>query len=727
MTDDSRTGALPDHNAWPAFTIAWDDNLPGPTDVSYLLEKPAGATGFIRVVDGHLATGDGKRWRIWGQHFEHSMSLPPMDLAPIIARRLGKFGINCLRLHFLDSSWPNGILMRNTTSTRALDPEAMARFDWFVACCKREGVYLDLNLHVGRVFSDLDGVQQAATVGWGKPINYFDEWLISLQKEYARQVLEHVNPFTGNRYAEEPAIALIEITNENGLIEQWFRDLLRGENTARRTNWGDIPPAYAKKLDALWNAWLARKYPDRLALSAAWDGDLRDHEDVTRGSVRRLRRDEFDATAAARFRDEVSFYSSIERQFFGEMKSFLRGELGARQLILGTSDHHPAWSGLPLAAANTTLDLTDSHSYWQHPTYANAQGPGVPPYSYVGNQAMVDDPDHSSVAHLSRAAVEGYPHICSEVNEPCPNDSAAEFIPIIAAYARFQDWDGVIFYNYGMWNGPYWREDAWSRQELAYWFDFANHPVKMAQTALGALTFLRGDVAAAHETVARCLPRERVLESVREPGTRERHPYWQPGLPGRLALVHRTRIADLDAAALSPAEGEVALPGERIVSDTGELTWENVPDDGRVLIDAPRQQAIIGRVGRRATRNLILDVTSAFAAVQLASLDDREISHADRLLLVIGTRATNTDFAWADDQRHGVASWGHAPTRIEPLAAKLALRNLEGATGVRLCPLDGHGQPVGESYQFAAEGDVFTIRLPVATAAPWYLIEVMRF
>ena len=401
MTDDSRTGALPDDNAWPAFTIAWDDNLPGPTDVSYLLEKPAGATGFIRVVDGHLATGDGKRWRIWGQHFEHSMSLPPMDLAPIIARRLGKFGINCLRLHFLDSSWPNGILMRNTTSTRALDPEAMARFDWFVACCKREGVYLDLNLHVGRVFSDLDGVQQAATVGWGKPINYFDEWLISLQKEYARQVLEHVNPFTGNRYAEEPAIALIEITNENGLIEQWFRDLLRGENTARRTNWGDIPPAYAKKLDALWNAWLARKYPDRLALSAAWDGDLRDHEDVTRGSVRRLRRDEFDATAAARFRDEVSFYSSIERQFFREMKSFLRGELGARQLILGTSDHRPAWSGLPLAAANTTLDLTDSHSYWQHPTYANAQGPGVPPYSYVGNQAMVDDPDHCCLRALS--------------------------------------------------------------------------------------------------------------------------------------------------------------------------------------------------------------------------------------------------------------------------------------------------------------------------------------
>lgn len=68
MTDTPRARSVADHNAWPAFTIAWDDNLPGPTDMSYLLEKPAGATGFVRVVNGHLATGDGKRWRPTSSH-----------------------------------------------------------------------------------------------------------------------------------------------------------------------------------------------------------------------------------------------------------------------------------------------------------------------------------------------------------------------------------------------------------------------------------------------------------------------------------------------------------------------------------------------------------------------------------------------------------------------------------------------------------------------------------
>ena len=35
-------------------------------DLSFLLEKPAGARGFLTVCMGHLATADGDRFRIWG-------------------------------------------------------------------------------------------------------------------------------------------------------------------------------------------------------------------------------------------------------------------------------------------------------------------------------------------------------------------------------------------------------------------------------------------------------------------------------------------------------------------------------------------------------------------------------------------------------------------------------------------------------------------------------------
>ncbi len=52
---------------------------------------------------------------------------------------------------------------------------------------------------------------------------------------------------------------------------------------------------------------------------------------------------------------------------------------------------------------------------------------------------MVDAPDHSAPAQLSRSRVLGMPYIVSEINEPFPNDYAAEFIPILAAYGLLQD------------------------------------------------------------------------------------------------------------------------------------------------------------------------------------------------------------------------------------------------------------------------------------------------
>ena len=740
MTDATPTRRpMPDHNTWPAFSVPWDDNQPGPTDMSWLLEKPAGATGFVQVIDGHLATGDGRRWRIWGQNITGGAPLPPMDMAPIISRRLAKFGLNCVRLHHCDHRWPKGLLMRlsdgslppeiitdgvagrDTESTRALDPEAMARLDWFVACCKRNGIYIDLNLNVSRPFSIADGVKEVEWIGFAKGLTYFDERLIALQKEYAQQLLEHVNPFTGLRYADEPAIAIIELVNENSLLDFWVRGLLRGENRQPIPEWGDIPPSYARDLDRRWNAWLAARYPDREALQARWEGDLGEFEDPAQGSVRRLQRDAFASAAPARFRDEATFYLEIEKGFFAEMEAFLRG-LGARQLIVGTSDYSHAWGAMPLLEANATLDIIDGHVYWQHPRF-----PGVK-WSrtdwIMTNTPMVDDPDHSMVAQLSRSVVQGKPYIVSEVNEPFPHDYAAECIPVLGAYALLQDWDGIFWFAYGGGNEAQWKEGA-----IPGFFSMANDPLKMAQTAAGALMFLRGDVRAAERTVARCMPHDWVLDSLRAtmPAPQDKYPFWYPHLPGRLALVHRTAIADFHADTLAPAPGEVALPEGTIASDTGELTWEDTPEDGRVVVDTPRTQVIVGRAGSRQTHNMRLDLESHFAAVQLSSLDERPIAEAEDILMVTGARVANTDMRWTDATRRSVGDqWGHAPTRVEPVAGTLTLRGLHGATRVTAQAIDDYGQPTGEAHLFAEANGEWTLQLPLTPATVWQLVRVER-
>src|SRR5262245_31851134 len=111
----------------PATTFAqWDDNLlkpfvmnhraagVSPADVSFLLDAPAGKTGFVRVQNGHLAKGDGTRLRLWGVHLTDwsrgSVLLPPKEDTPMWAATLARYGVNCVRLHFLDLDAPRGII-----------------------------------------------------------------------------------------------------------------------------------------------------------------------------------------------------------------------------------------------------------------------------------------------------------------------------------------------------------------------------------------------------------------------------------------------------------------------------------------------------------------------------------------------------------------------------------------------------------------------------------------
>ena len=740
--------SMPDSDRWPAFRLPADDTTSGPTDMSHLLDKPAGATGFIQIVDGHLATGDGKRWRIWGQNLTRAAALPPMSLAPAVARRLAKFGLNCLRLHHIDHRWPDGVLMRrkgrtplpprfgdavqrDDEPTRALDPEAMARLDYFVHCCKKEGVYIDLNLNVSRPFTAADGVKQVDLLGYGKALTYFDPQLITLQKEYAAQLLGHVNPYTGNRYAEEPAVAIVELVNENSIVESWAKGRLRGEQKEPFGTWGDIPSSYAEDLDRLWNDWLLRRYPDREALRVAWEGDLREHEDAAlsttsalsttpaQGSVRRLQPEDFAAASRGRFQDEATFYSEMERGFFQEMAAYLRGEIGVRQVIVGSSDHNHGMNNAVHVYDNAVLGIIDGHCYWQHPRYGVEGWTGAE-WS-ISNTPMVDDPDHSAVAQLSRSAVAGLPYTLSEINEPFPNDYACEFIPIIAAYGLLQGWDGVFIYDYGL-NSDEARRD----QAIQRFFSIGNDPVKMAETAAGALMFLRGDVRAAERLVERRLTRERLLESLRTDLPDDEHPYAIHHIKGRLALVHRT-VASFDAEEVTPKEGELALPEGDIVSDTGELTWAGAPDDGHVLVDAPRHQAVIGHAGRRATTHLEVELTTPFAAVQLGSLDEAPVAQAERLLLLTAARSANTGMRWTDDTRRSLGrEWGQAPTRIEPVTGRITLRGLEGAVAVSVQPLDGQGQPMGAPIAAAREDGAFAVTLSAEPATLWYLITVTR-
>jgi hypothetical protein len=701
---------LAEEAGFSPFPVDWGSSPESPASVSFLLDPPAGKEGFIRVEGGHLVRSSGGRFRIWGVNITAQATTPSKEAAPLLAAHLARSGINCVRFHFLDRLAPQGLIDAGRNDTRALDPAQLDRLDFFIAQLKQRGIYANLNLNVGRTYKPGDGLPDHELLGFAKALTYFHPRLIELQKEYAQQLLTHRNPYTSSEYRHEPAVAIVELVNENSLVESWFSNRLLGKNTRKNPGtWTDIPASYEKELTELYNRWL-REHVSQEGLAR-----LRAVCEVSgNGQVPRLRPAEFTSAPQERFYTEARFYMDLERRYFEDMAGFLREELGVKSLLVGTSDHNHGKSGYPLLTSTARLDVLDGHVYWQHPRYLTDPATGRGSGFEIPNTPMVNDPLHSTVVQLSRTAMAGKPYTVSEVNHPFPNEYACEGIPILAAYAALHDWDGVFWYTLA--HGHLVGEDAGAMGH----FDLGPDPVKMAQLAAGAVMFLRGDVRAAENTVGRSYSAEQVRESLRLPWSES--PYFTPGFPKELALVHATRITSLDGP---PSGSFKPAPSEPFVSDTRELRWTGASAKlGVVTLQTQRSQAIVGfsKENPQTTANLALRPDNRFSAITLSALDEKPIAQSSKLLLTATARVSNSGMQW-NSARTTLERWGAPPPLIEPVVGKVVLRNLADAAAASAQPLDGVGQPLGAVLQATKtdQGWELGIGKPATT---WYLLSV---
>lgn len=653
-------------------------------DLSFLHPGPAGKDGFIRAEGGHLEDGSGRRMRFWGFNLTEwspgSWEVPSKEDAPAFADQLSRFGVNLVRLHFLDLPAPRGLIDADRDDSQHFDRQQLDNEDFFIAELIERGIYIDMNLYVGRQFKPGDGLPAGRG---GKSVLFFDERAIELQKDYARQLLTHVNPYLGRAYVDEPGMAIVELVNEAAVGP------------------GFTPTGpYGEELTGLYNDWLRRsssaeKLASLRTLSGVGPGEL----------VPLLTRQELREAPQERYHAEAAFFRDLQGGFFEDMASYLRDELGVKCPVLGTADHAHAGSGYPVVQTTELLDVVDGHTYWQHPGERN-----------VKNAPMVNDPFNSTVVELSRSAVEGKPYTVSEVNHPFPNQYASEGIPILAAYAGFQDWDAVVWYAFERKKDPAWKPYVGDP------FDMSLDPVKMPQIASGALMFVRGDLESARQTVVRTYTQQQVDDSRFLPSTDR--PYFTPGFPLQIPLLHGSRVGSFTGP---PTETFTADTADPYRSDTGQLAWYHGDDStGLVTIDAPRTQGLIGYVkaNGKQVSHLAADVKNDFCAIVLSSLDGQPIARSERMLLTAGVRVENTGMTW-DERRTHTAEQGHSPELIEPVEGSIALRGLEGATAVTAEALDGAGRPIGAPIVARRTGDVWSlpVGVPVTT---WYVVEVTR-
>jgi hypothetical protein len=436
---------------WQAFE-AVPGPLTGPLDLSGLLEGPAGRHGFMKTgSDGHFYFDDGTRARFFGINLQAAQTVPTHREAELLAERLSQLGFNLVRLHHLDApfTYPN-LFDSRFNDTQHLSPQALDRLDYFIAKLKERGIYVYLDLLVSRRFKGGDGVAEYKNLSRGaKAVSQFNPRIIELQKKFARDLLTHLNPYTGNRLVDEPAIVLSEIVNESSLLRlaQEIRD---------------IPQYYLDELKQLWIDYLRQKgVPNPEAQG--------------------------DRYLAFSDPDVQIFYATLQADFFSDMYAFLKS-IGVRYPIAGSNFALDGWD----LETNAGLDFIDRHAYWDPPqgTLGNLAKfhntlitKEIEPKIFNKNSRRINP-----LVNLSRLRVRNKPFVVSEWNIDWPNEYRAAGPLLMASYANLQDWDAIIQFNY---------EGNLSPGKIEGNFDISTKPEILFELATAARLFHRGDVSPA--------------------------------------------------------------------------------------------------------------------------------------------------------------------------------------------------------------------------------------
>jgi hypothetical protein len=328
---------------------------PNPASLIALKSPPITVDAPALVArDGHFFAGD-RRVRVWGVNLCFGASFPTHADAERMAARLAAAGVNSVRFHHMDTQrYPNGIL--DPEDPLKLSAEALERLDYLIDQLARHGIYANLNLHVGRSASEALGMPKTGTE-YDKIVGIFTPRLVEAQQQYARDLLTHVNAYRKVRYADDPAVGFVEITNEDSFFMWDGEERLRG-----------LPDYYAKILREQYAAWLKARYKNTAGLGEAWSKgaeslgenmlpakgwQLEQHEECKAAVVHPK-----DSPATVRLQIEKADGTNWHLQYKCLPLAVKEGRYytisfraradGPRELSYGVGQNHEPWSGLGL-------------------------------------------------------------------------------------------------------------------------------------------------------------------------------------------------------------------------------------------------------------------------------------------------------------------------------------------------------------------------------------------
>ncbi len=424
------------------------------------------------IAKGEEFVRDGKPLRFWGVN----VTIQPWLTGEAIdaeAKRINKVGFNAVRL-WTNSTTLYGVDLRTGPAPSqgfALkeyelgDGSQLDLFDRAVHRFRQQGLSIFTTLlsyyppyFTTEPFVDIITTTPEDRAAWiqamsGEPfprgiydpswvLHFIDSRMQAIRLKHANLILNHVNKYTGLRYADDNNIAAWQILHESRFLDKFL-----GNNEFRIAppNGRAFPLYFQNKLKKQYNQFLLNRYGTTAALSAAWGG-LVAGESLEAGSIDPGVRNAANVPYNnRRAKDFLEFGVKIVRNWNARLINFIRSHATDPKQGVGVAPIAADGYGSPsmtqhAAAYNGNMVQFGSYPDPQLAGFVREFEPWAPFTARSGAWAPYD-----TVRPADK------PAIIYEANYNSYNMFDAELPWLEATYASWQNISGIFWF---LWNAP---------------------------------------------------------------------------------------------------------------------------------------------------------------------------------------------------------------------------------------------------------------------------------
>lgn len=595
-------------------------------------------------------------------------------------------GYNLLRFHTTDyicSTDPQKVL------------EGFDLYDWLIAQAQKNGIYL--NLLIGNnIFKNNDDWDDRFSTKikmiMGDPQTR-EKW-----KTHAKNQLEHINPYTGLAWKDDPTFMGMEFWNEMDLFTSYSR----------------LSPQAVAFTNSEFVKFLKSKYADVDELNKS-------------GKLLNKKYKSFDEIDFRKERTSSEFANLLQaknREFRDFCENVVKNEIGYKGLIYQYNCNRTV--NLAYMSAEIA-DYMALNIYYTHPSAFMSIG------STVSMKSSLD-----SFAEHMRAGmthkVSNRPICLTEYNHCHWNPFKHEGGIVFGAYAALQDFDGMVAHSDAVKTGAKINNFLGS-------FGINNSPVMRANEFLTYCMFVRGDVKKSKNKIELFFPKDYIensnfmmhgvndeqsklslicgfstsFEGAKTPKALKRVKTKSPNLriqPVGASEAHTaqnfastgTNVGDIFnlEAFVNKMREDGIIPADNMTtpsqgvfqSDTGEIVMD--AKNSKISVITPRTEAIAFKKGRENLASLNSVESTTPCSVGVCSMDKNPLAESKSIVLVYATDNINADMRLSEN-RQALLKNANSKSKVLLKRGKLSAKlKVAPDTNFKLFALKYNGERIAE-------------------------------